>query len=96
MMTTMTRVGEETGKLERSMLTLSEHFQHQIATRRWFLSSITWPALQLVAAIGVISLLILIMGMFDMSDVLGLGLEGWLRRALVLVLSRSHFRRQSV
>ncbi len=76
MMAAMTRVGEETGKLERSMLTLSEHFQHQIATRRWFINSITWPALQLVAAIGVISLLILIMGMFDMADVLGLGLKG--------------------
>ena len=76
LMSTMTRVGEETGKLERSMLTLSEHFQHQISTRRWFISSITWPALQLFAAIGVISLLILIMGMFDMADVLGLGLKG--------------------
>ena len=76
MMTAITRVGEETGKLERSMLTLSEHFQHQITTRRWFLNSIAWPALQLIAAIGVISLLILIMGMFDMADVLGMGLRG--------------------
>ncbi len=76
LMSAMTRVGEETGKLERTMLTLSEHFQHQISTRRWFISSITWPALQLFAGIGVISLLILIMGMFDMADVLGLGLKG--------------------
>ena len=76
MMTAITLVGEETGKLERSMLTLSEHFQHQITTRRWFLNSIAWPALQLIAAIGVISLLILIMGMFDMADVLGMGLRG--------------------
>ncbi len=76
LMATMTRVGEETGKLERSLLTLSEHYQHQIDTRRWFINSIIWPALQLVGAIGVLSLLILIMGMFDLPDLLGLGLKG--------------------
>lgn len=76
LMVAMIRVGEETGKLEATLLTLAEHFQHQIATRRWFINSITWPALQLVAAIGVISLLILMIGMFDMADVLGLGLKG--------------------
>lgn len=78
LMVTMLRVGEETGKLERTLFTLNEHFQHQIATRRWFISSITWPALQLVGAIGVLSLLILIMGIMGerMSDVLGFGLRG--------------------
>lgn len=81
-MTAMTRVGEETGRLERSLLTLSEHYQHQIATRRTFLSSIAWPMLQLVAGILVISLLIYLMGVLSpptggqMTDLLGFGLRG--------------------
>lgn len=82
LMTAMIRVGEETGKLEHTLLTLSEHYQQQLATRRWFISSIAWPALQLAAAIGIISLLILVMGMLTpagggkMPDLLGFGLYG--------------------
>ncbi len=81
-MATMTRVGEETGKLEQTLLTLGEHYQQQLTTRRWFISSITWPALQLVAGIGIISLLIYIMGILkppgggEMTDLLGFGLRG--------------------
>lgn len=82
LMTAMTRVGEETGKLERALLTLSEHYQHQITTRRAFLNSIAWPALQLIAGILIISLLIYLMGVLtpagggQMTDVLGFGLRG--------------------
>jgi type II secretory pathway component PulF len=82
LMAAMVRVGEETGKLEHTLLTLSEHYRHQLATRRWFISSITWPALQLVAGIGVISLLIYLLGVLtpagggQMTDVLGFGLRG--------------------
>jgi type II secretory pathway component PulF len=81
-MTAMTRVGEETGRLERSLLSLSEHYQHQITTRRAFLTSISWPMLQLFAGILVISLLIYLMGILtppgggQMTDVLGFGLRG--------------------
>ncbi len=82
LMSAMVRVGEETGKLEHTLLTLSEHYQQQLTTRRWFLSSIAWPALQLVAGILVISLLIYIMGVLtpsgggEMTDILGFGLRG--------------------
>ncbi len=82
LMSAMVRVGEETGKLEHTLLALSDHYQHQLTTRRWFISSITWPALQLIAGIGVISLLIFIMGMLapmsggKMPDLLGFGLMG--------------------
>jgi len=81
-MAAMTRVGEETGKLEHTLLTLSEHYHQQLTLRRAFISSITWPALQLVAGIGVISLLIYIMGVLkpagggEMTDLLGFGLRG--------------------
>ena len=44
LMASMVRVGEETGKLEHTLLTLHDHYQHQLTTRRWFIASITWPA----------------------------------------------------
>ena len=81
-MAAMTRVGEETGQLERTLLALSEHYQRQITTRRWFLNSISWPLLQLVAGILIISLLIYLMGVLkpstggEMTDILGFGLRG--------------------
>ena len=62
LMTAMTRVGEATGRLERALLALGEHYQHQLATRRMFIQSIAWPTLQLIAGIGVLSLLIYLMG----------------------------------
>ncbi|MCG8648917.1 MAG: type II secretion system F family protein, partial [Pirellulales bacterium] len=82
LMTAMIRVGEETGKLEHTLLTLSEHYQQQLATRRAFVSSLTFPALQLAAGIGVISILIYLMGVLsppsggEMTDLLGFGLRG--------------------
>lgn len=82
LMVAMTKVGEESGRLERAFLSLAEHYEHQKKTRRDFISSITYPALQLVGAIMVVSLLILIMGMLtppgggEMADILGFGLRG--------------------
>lgn len=78
LMTAMTRTGEATGKLEQALLTLAEHFDQQLKLRRWFLTSIAWPALQFVMAIGVLSLLIMIMGIFsEIPDILGFGLRGF-------------------
>ncbi len=82
LMTAMTRVGEATGRLERALLALGEHYQHQLMTRRMFIQSIAWPMLQLIAGIGVISLLIYVMGVLvpagggQMADILGFGLYG--------------------
>ncbi|QDT07623.1 Putative type II secretion system protein F [Rubripirellula lacrimiformis] len=82
LMAAMTRVGEATGRLERTLLALSEHFQRQISTRRMFISSITLPGLQLVGGIVVLSLLIYLMGILtpagggQMTDILGFGLRG--------------------
>lgn len=82
LMIAMTRVGEATGRLERALLALGEHYQHQLATRRMFIQSIAWPMLQLIAGIGVISLLIYLMGILvpagggKMADILGFGLYG--------------------
>ena len=82
LMAAMVRVGEETGKIDRALLTLGEHYEQQLATRRWFISSITWPALQLFAGILIISLLIYVIGVVQpsgggqMIDLLGFGLRG--------------------
>ena len=98
LLTAMTGVGEETGKLDRALYILAAHLQHQLDTRNKFIKSITWPAIQFVAGVGVISLLIYLMGMLraaggqEMADILGLGLRGgsgvlwlWLYVAMILV-----------
>lgn len=82
LMTAMVRVGEATGRMERALLTLADHYQHQLKSRRLFIQSIAWPALQLIAAILIISLLIYLMGILtpagggQMTDLLGFGLRG--------------------
>jgi type II secretory pathway component PulF len=82
LMAAMTRVGEATGRLERALLTLSEHYRKQLETRRMFMRSIAWPLLQLIAGIGIVSLLIYLMGILKpagggrMTDLLGFGLYG--------------------
>lgn len=78
----MVKVGEATGRLERTMLKLSEHYDQQVKIRNDFVRAITWPGIQLFLGIGVISLLIWIMGNItpsaggQMMDLLGLGLRG--------------------
>ena len=102
LMTSIVRVGEETGKVELALLTLSRHYEHQIATRRSFLGSVAWPTLQLVAGILIISLLIYLMGILSpsgggqMTDILGFGLRGgsgvlwfWFYLAVVFLLIAS-------
>jgi type IV pilus assembly protein PilC len=78
----MVHVGEQTGKLNEVFRQLADHYDHQLLLRRAFLAAIAWPVLQLVAAIGVIGLLILVLGMLPRGidgkpiDILGLGLIG--------------------
>ena len=82
LMISLTRVGESTGKLEKTFLTLADHYEHQLALRRQFLKSIIWPGIQLTIGLGVISLMIYLMGILtsvgggQMVDMLGFGLRG--------------------
>ncbi|HUY33890.1 MAG TPA: type II secretion system F family protein [Pirellulales bacterium] len=75
-------VGEHTGKLAEVCRHLAEHYEHQIRLRRVFLAAIAWPVFQLSAALGVIGLVILIIGVLPKDergkpiDFLGLGLVG--------------------
>lgn len=77
----MLEVGEKTGKLEDVLLRLAKHYDQLVRLRRNFITGIMWPAIQLGAALFVVGLLILIMGMIaeftgSKVDLLGLGLVG--------------------
>lgn len=75
-------VGEETGHLAEVLRRLSEHYEHQLKMRRQFLAAITWPMIQLAAAVGIIGVLIWVMGVLPTGidgrpiDLLGFGLVG--------------------
>lgn len=77
----MVELGDRTGKLDRVLLRLAEHYEHLLGLRRVFLAGIAWPAIQLVMAIGIIGLLIGALGWVssrtgETVDLLGFGLVG--------------------
>ncbi len=78
----MVLVGEQSGMLAEVFRQLADHYDHQLVLRRAFMAAIAWPVLQLLAAISVIGILILVMGMLPPGeggkpiDILGLGLIG--------------------
>ncbi len=82
LLVSMVRVGELTGRLERTMQMVADHYDHRLSIRRTFLIGIAWPMIQMVAGIFVIALLIWIQGVLtpagggQMLDVAGLGLRG--------------------
>ncbi|MEX0824862.1 MAG: type II secretion system F family protein [Pirellulaceae bacterium] len=82
LMIALVNVGESTGRLERALLSLAEHYQHRVSMRRTFLMGIAWPVLQLGAAILAIGLLIWLLGVLspptggEMLDIAGFGLRG--------------------
>lgn len=87
----LSAVGEETGHLAEVLRRLAEHYEHQQQMRRQFLAAITWPMVQLAAALGIIGALIWIMGVLPTAaggqpiDLLGFGLVG--HRGLVVYLA---------
>ncbi|HEY2839622.1 MAG TPA: type II secretion system F family protein [Pirellulales bacterium] len=77
----MVEVGEHTGGLPEVFRHLAEHYEEQVRLRRTFISNISGPILQLIAALGVIGGLILLMGVLPTTngkspDIMGLGLTG--------------------
>jgi type II secretory pathway component PulF len=70
-------VGEKSGRLSETFGELEEYFESVKDTRRTFFQLIRWPAIQYVAAILVITLMILVLGLIGSGmDPLGLGLTG--------------------
>lgn len=79
----MVDVAEQSGSLPEVLAGLGDHYDNVLRLRRSFIASITWPAIQLVAAILIVALLILVMGLIAESrpgqpatDMLGWGLSG--------------------
>ncbi len=72
----LVEVGEQSGHLAEVFRHLAEHYEHQVRLRRMFLAGIAWPMIQLIAALGVIGLLIFVMGVIGSGDPLGIGLKG--------------------
>ncbi|MCY2968820.1 MAG: type II secretion system F family protein [Planctomycetota bacterium] len=78
----MISIGENTGSLPEILDGLSDHYENLLRLRRSFLGTIAMPVIQLVAAIFIIALMILVLGMIAASggnkpiDVLGFGLYG--------------------
>jgi type IV pilus assembly protein PilC len=77
----MVLAGEQSGHLGEVLKQLANHYQNQIALRRTFLASITWPVIELFLAVSIVGFLIWIMGIINDRnqlhlDPLGLGLTG--------------------
>ena len=74
-------VGEQAGRLPVVFAELEKHYEEVLTAQRQFLTALVWPGIMYFGAIGVLTLLILVMGsMTGLSgkpiDPLGLGLHG--------------------
>lgn len=58
----MVAVAEQTGMLPEVLAQLSRHYENNLSLRKTFLASIAWPAFQFIAAIFVIAILIVVLG----------------------------------
>lgn len=78
----LVNVGEHTGNLPEVFHSLARYYDSRIRQVREFRAGIAWPAIQLIAAICIIGLLIFILGMLPAQrnskpfDVTGIGLYG--------------------
>jgi type II secretory pathway component PulF len=74
----LARVGEETGSGAEVFRRLADHYDAGLKRRRIFLAAISWPMIQLTAAVVVVGLVIWIMGMIGdgKTDVFRFGLTG--------------------
>ncbi len=77
----MVRVGEETGRLDEALLRLADHYRNLVRMHRTMKQALTWPVLQSIAAVVVITVFFLIaarlestMAFFRAPDVFMLGL----------------------
>lgn len=79
----MLSVAEDSGALPDVLQHLAQHYENNMRMKKEFISSIIWPGFQFFAAIIVIAVLILVLGMIasstgnnDMADELLFGLSG--------------------
>jgi type IV pilus assembly protein PilC len=79
----MVAVGEQTGRLEDTFGELERYYESSLTLQRNFMSQMIYPLMQYVAAVVILSILILVLGILaDMGkgaatrDPLGIGLTG--------------------
>ena len=78
----LVNVGELTGTAPEIFASLAKYYEARVQQARDFRAQIAWPVIQLVAAIGIVGLLIFILGILPPQangkpiDVIGLGLYG--------------------
>ena len=78
----LVNVGELTGSAPDVFASLAKYYEARVQQVREFRSQIAWPVIQLVAAVGIVGLLIFILGLLPAQpdgkpfDVIGLGLYG--------------------
>ena len=78
----LVNVGELTGTAPEVFASLARYYEARVQQVREFRAQIAWPVIQLIAAIGIVGLLIFILGILPAQadgkpfDVLGLGLYG--------------------
>jgi type II secretory pathway component PulF len=80
----LTAVGEESGSLPEVLAELEKYYEMQLKLRRDIISEISWPAVQFVIAVLVMTGMILVLGIIaptgraggEPFDPLGLGLLG--------------------
>jgi len=80
--TTIVEVGEESGHLAETFIELADYYDELIEIRRSFTKSLFVPIVELVAALGIIGLVILLLGAIRTItganvDILGFGLVGF-------------------
>ncbi len=82
LMTNLVDAGEQAGGIDKSFAYLSQYYRDLRNTRSSFLKQISWPVIQILLAIMIISLFIWLMGVLfndpsqDNYDPLGFGLKG--------------------
>ncbi|MDR1964653.1 MAG: type II secretion system F family protein [Planctomycetaceae bacterium] len=81
MFVALIEVGEESGHLGEMLTDLADYYDQMIQIRRDFLKSLTWPIIELSAAIIIIGILILALGVIEQIteqriDLFGFGLVG--------------------
>ena len=70
----MTNAGEVTGSLDRTLIALADYYDERVKLYKEFLSRITWPMIQLFAAVNILALLLMVIGTLGIADITGLGL----------------------
>lgn len=81
-------VGEQSGRLSDVLGELETHYAMMQTMRRRLITSLAWPAFEYVAAIGVITIMIAVLGMVGSDiDPLGFGLTGFKGAVIFLAIA---------